>query len=112
MHHIVTSTGAGFSVEPAEPSRLFLGTGSTGTEVVAIGAVADVELVAHDGPQHRMGAVYELAVYDGMETQVGRDGDRAAAVPTDAMTFFGGHDGRRAMIRRGRVRRTGTIGGK
>jgi hypothetical protein len=62
-------------------------------KVVALGAVADVELGADDRPQHRMGAVDELAVDDGVEAHVGRDGDRSAAVPTDAMTFFGGHDG-------------------
>ena len=81
------------AVPTADPLRLASGRGASWPEVLAVGAVADVELEADDWPQHRVGAVDQLAVDDCVQPEVGRDGGRAAAVPADAMTFFGGHDG-------------------
>src|SRR5580692_4076274 len=59
-----------------------------GVEVLAIRATADIELVAHDGKPHRVGAVQEEAVFDRVEPDILRDGGGAAAIPARAMACF------------------------
>jgi hypothetical protein len=39
---------------------------ASGPEILAVGAVGDVELVADHWPEHRMGAVQQLAIHDGV----------------------------------------------
>ena len=58
-------------------------------EIVAGGAVADVELVADDRKPHGVGAEQQLAVFDGVEARVVGNVRRPAAVPADAVTIFG-----------------------
>ena len=60
-------------------------------EDVAVLAVADVEFVADDGEEHRVGAVQQFPVHDGVDARVGRDGRGSASVPAQAMAVFGFH---------------------
>src|SRR5882757_7749894 len=61
---------------------------SAGSKVVTIGAVPDVELVAHDREPHRMGAVEDLSVFDGHEPKIGGNIGSPAAVPTGPVLNF------------------------
>jgi len=80
--------------EKAVHSRAMGGSGcksvlaATRLETVAVTAIAHVELVAHHGEQHRMGAVQQLPIFDGLKRQFGRDVWRAAAVPANPMSRF------------------------
>jgi hypothetical protein len=60
--------------------------GATRPEVIAIGAVAHIERESHDGKQHRMTAVEQLAFGNCMEADVGGNGCGPAAIP--AKTVF------------------------
>src|SRR5919199_810520 len=57
-------------------------------EVLAAVAVAHIELIADDGEPHRVRAKEQLAVFDCVQTDVGRQRRRAAAVPAGAMASF------------------------
>src|SRR5262249_50651620 len=57
-------------------------------EVLAIGAVTDVELVADDRKPHRVRTEQQLAVFDGVEAEIGWDRRGSAAVPAGAVTVF------------------------
>jgi hypothetical protein len=65
--------------------------GPRGAEVVAVGAVAHLELVPDDGKPHRMGAEEEVTVDNGVEAEIVRDLGGATAVPAEAVTVFGFH---------------------
>ena len=56
-------------------------------------AIADVELVAHDRIEQRVGAVQQLAVDYRVETGVGRNAVGTTTVPAQAMAVFGFHGG-------------------
>ena len=69
---------------------IFTGRGSL-IDVAAF-AVANVELVADDGPVHRMGAVGQLAVKDGVIAEIFGNFRGAAGIPTRAMSGFRIHE--------------------
>src|SRR5438128_829133 len=79
------------------PSLLSSGSVGVGTggrdraerlEEVAAGAIPNVKTIADDRKPHRVAAVQELAVFDGLHAEVGWDRGRAAAVPAGAVTRF------------------------
>ena len=78
-----------------------LGGGTPRAEVVAVDAVAHIEGKADDRPQHRVRAVQELPVDNGVKADVDRDLGGAPAIPAQAMTIFGG------LIHRTSVREVG-----
>jgi hypothetical protein len=57
---------------------------------LATGAVADVELVADHRKHHRVRAIKQLAVGDGVVADAGRELRRPPAVPAGPMSIFGG----------------------
>jgi len=57
-------------------------------EVIAPGAVPDVELIADERKEHRVGAVQQLSVFDRLEVQFGEDVRDAPAVPAQTMPRF------------------------
>jgi hypothetical protein len=57
-------------------------------EVIAVPAVPHIEVVANDREQHRVGAVQQLTVFDGVETDVRRNLRRPSPVPTRAVAVF------------------------
>ena len=57
-------------------------------ENIAVFAIPQVELIAHDRPIHRVCAVDELAVDDGVGPEILRQFGRAARVPAAAMSCF------------------------
>jgi len=61
-----------------------------GPEEVARAAIPNVEPVADDGKPHRMPAIEQLAVFDGlMNAKVGRNRGCATAVPAGAVARLG-----------------------
>src|SRR6185436_12287062 len=48
------------------------------------------KLVAHHGKPHGVGTIQQLAVFDGMKADVGRNVAGSPAVPAGAMAAFGG----------------------
>lgn len=79
------------------------GNNATGLVDVAAFAIADVELVADDRPIHRVSAVSQLAVENGVIAEVFGEVSRATRVPARAMAVFGIHesDSKRRMGLRG-----------
>lgn len=67
-----------------------MGVGSKprGLEVVALDAAADVELITDHRKPHRMRAVQQLAVRDGVMADVMGNRVGAAAVPAGTMSGF------------------------
>jgi hypothetical protein len=65
--------------------------GRTWLEVVAVLAIANVEVVPNDREPHRVGAIEQFAVLHGLEAEIRRDARRAPSVPAQAMTVFGLH---------------------
>jgi hypothetical protein len=60
-------------------------------EILTVGTVLDIERIADDGKPHRVGAVQQVAVHDGLESKFFRDLRRAAAVPAEAVAVFWFH---------------------
>jgi hypothetical protein len=65
--------------------------GRTWLEVVAVLAIANVEVVPNDREPHRVGAIEQFAVLHGLKAEIRRDVRRAPSVPAQAMTVFGLH---------------------
>jgi len=61
---------------------------SSGLEVVAAVAVANVELVPDEREQHGMRAIEQLAVFNRLEVQFRQDVRRAPSVPAQAVPGF------------------------
>ena len=61
-------------------------------EDVAPLAVPQIELVTDDREEHRVRAVQQLAVHDGVDAESGGQAGRASAVPAQSMTVFGFHE--------------------
>ena len=61
---------------------------AAGFEAIAVDAVSHVELVTNDGKQHRVRAVEQLAIFDRLKCELGRDVGSAAAVPAKSMSGF------------------------
>ena len=57
-------------------------------EIIAVRAAPDVELIADDRKPHRVRAVQQLAVFDGVKTDVRGDVAGAPPVPAGAMACF------------------------
>ena len=57
-------------------------------ERVAPPAVTDIEVIPDHREHHRVGAVQQLAVFDGLEVHVGEDVGRAMPVPTRLVADF------------------------
>ena len=71
--------------------RAPLGRSLAWLEDVAIFAVPEIEFVADDRPVHRVGAVDQLAVDDGVGAEIVGQVGRAARIPAAAMSFFRVH---------------------
>src|SRR4029453_2446856 len=61
-------------------------------EIVAGGAVVDVELVTDDREPHGVSAEQQLAVFDRMEARIVGNGGRPSAVPAGAVAIFASVD--------------------
>ena len=55
-------------------------------------AITNVEVVPDDREPHWVGAIEQLAVFHGLEAEIGQDVRRAPSVPAQAMSVFGLHD--------------------
>ena len=60
-------------------------------EVLAVGAVADVEFIADDREPHRVCTEQQVAVFDRVRADIDRDFSCAPAVPARTMTCFRFH---------------------
>jgi hypothetical protein len=69
-----------------------LGFLTPGLEHVAAFTVPEVEFVADDRPVHRVSAVDQLPIDDGVGAEVFGQVGSAARVPAIAMTFFRVHE--------------------
>ena len=58
-------------------------------EELASAAIPDIEAVADDRKPHRMTAIEQLTIFNGLEAEVERDARRATAVPTRSMPRLG-----------------------
>ena len=65
--------------------------GGAWLEVVAVLAIANVEVVPNDREPHRVGAIEQLAVFHGLEAEIRQDVRCAPSVPAQAMSVFGLH---------------------
>ena len=63
-------------------------------EVITPVAVPDIELVPHEGEQHRVRAIQQLTVFDRLEVQFRQDVRRAPPIPTEAVPGFRREAGR------------------
>jgi hypothetical protein len=73
--------------ELPDPLRLLR---AAGLEVLAAVAAPDVEVVADHRKPHWMGAEQQLAVFDGVKTDVGGELPGAASVPAGPVAEFRG----------------------
>lgn len=68
--------------------------GAPRLEVIAAIAIADVELIPHEGKQHGVRAIQQLPVFDRLEVQLGKDVRRAPSVPAETVAGFRREAGR------------------
>jgi hypothetical protein len=67
-------------------------------EDIAPFAITKIELIADDREEHRVGAIEQLAVHDGVDAKVHGQVDGATAVPTETMAVFRFHEALAAII--------------
>jgi len=80
---------SGVSLKLAKAGGSALPGGSQRLEVVAPVAVPHVEVVPHDGEQHRVAAVQEVPVLDRLHTELVGELGSAATVPARAVANLG-----------------------
>ncbi len=61
---------------------------AAGLEASAVDAIPYVEPITHDGEQHGVRAVKQLAIFNGLKCELEKNVGSAAAVPADSMSGF------------------------